>query len=226
MNRPDPPVEINPSADASACVIWLHGLGADGHDFEPVVPELELPDTLHVRFVFPHAPERPVTINGGMVMRAWYDIAPVTGGFSDNEVDIRQSVSLVSGMIAHEIDRGISADRIVLAGFSQGGAIALAAGLTWSEPLAGIIVLSSYLPMGDSAVQWINPASNSVPIFQAHGSRDPLIEMARGKASCALLRQLGYSVEWHEYPMEHSVCAEEIDDLSGWLLRVLDSADS
>jgi phospholipase/carboxylesterase len=225
MNQ-SPPVEIQPFADASACVIWLHGLGADGHDFEPVVSELELPDTLHIRFVFPHAPKRPVTINGGMVMRAWYDIAPAPGGFSDNEADITRSVSLVSGMIAHEIDRGISADRIVLAGFSQGGAIALAAGLTWSEPLAGIIVLSSYLPMADSADQWIDPASSSVPIFQAHGSRDPLIEMARGKASCALLRQLGYSVEWHQYPIEHSVCAEEIDDLSGWLLRALDSADA
>ncbi len=223
MSQLDPPVIIQTSTDPTACVIWLHGLGADGHDFEAIVPELNLPDSLGIRFIFPHAPKRPVSINGGVVMRAWYDISAAPGGFTDDDAEILQSVELVRDMIANELDHGMLANRIVLAGFSQGGAIALAAGLSTGKPLAGIMALSTYLPLAESAAQWLRPENVSVPIFQAHGLRDPQIPVARGKASRDFLQGHGYSVSWHEYPMEHSVCVEEIADLSRWLVTTLGS---
>jgi phospholipase/carboxylesterase len=203
-----------------AAVIWLHGLGADGHDFEPVVPELRLPPALRTRFVFPHAPVRPVTLNMGMPMRAWYDIVQLGGGRED-AAGIRESQSSVEALIGRERGRGIAPHRIVLAGFSQGGAIALQAGLRHGERLAGVLALSTYLPIAQTLAQERAPANADVPIFMAHGRFDEVIPMARAQQSRAALGALGYEVEWHEYAMPHSVCGEEIADIAGWLLRSL-----
>jgi phospholipase/carboxylesterase len=203
---------------AEATVIWLHGLGADGHDFEPIVPELGLPPTLRLRFVFPHAPVQPVTINGGLAMRAWYDI---TNDGRQDAAGIRASQQRVEALIEREKSRGVAPARIVLAGFSQGGAIALHTGLRHPERLAGILALSTYLPLADTLAAEAHPANREVPIFMAHGTEDPLIPLARARASRDALRALGYQVEWHEYPMPHSVCAEEIAHIGAWLTRVL-----
>jgi phospholipase/carboxylesterase len=209
-------IEIETGARPEAAVIWLHGLGADGHDFEPIVPQLGLARAPAVRFVFPHAPVRPVTINNGMRMRAWYDILQLGGGPED-EAGIRASQALLVELIAREKSRGIAADRIVLAGFSQGGAIALQTGLRHSERLAGILALSTYLPLAATLGRERSAANQDVPLFMAHGRHDDLIPISRARLSRELLERLGYEVEWREYPMPHAVCAEEISDIGAWL---------
>ena len=206
-------IETGPNPDAA--VIWLHGLGADGHDFEPIVPELEL--ARPVRFVFPHAPIRPVTINQGMRMRAWYDIFQFGGGPED-EPGLRASQKLTEQLIAAQ---GLPASRIVLAGFSQGGAIVLLTALRHAERLAGVMALSTYLPLAGTLAAERAEANRETPIFMAHGRYDDLIPMQRAQASREYLQKLGYAVEWHDYPMPHSVCAPEIADISSFLARVL-----
>ena len=204
-----------------AGVIWLHGLGADGHDFEPIVPELDLPDALRVRFIFPHAPMQPVTINGGESMRAWYDI------YNDrrhDEAGIRASQARVEALLARERTRGIAARRIVLAGFSQGGAIALQTGLRHAERLAGILALSTYLPLAETVDFEASPANRDVPIMMMHGTQDQLILLERASFSRRTLEELGYPVEWRQYRMQHAVCAEEIADIGAWLRKVLGTA--
>jgi phospholipase/carboxylesterase len=213
-------IEIQTGPTPDAAVIWLHGLGADGHDFEPIVPELRLPPSLQLRFVFPHAPVRPVTLNQGMRMRAWYDILRLGGGPED-EAGIRDSQRLVEGLVQQQVQSGINASRIVLAGFSQGGAIALQTALRHSAPLAGVLALSTYLPLADKLKDELKKENRSVPIFMAHGLYDDIIPLARAEQSKKLLTELGYDVEWHTYPMPHSVCPEEIADIAGFLARVL-----
>lgn len=212
-------VEIETGTGApEGSVIWLHGLGADGHDFEPIVPELRLPPDMPLRFVFPHAPVRPVTLNGGMAMRAWYDILTLDRNGLQDEAGIRDSAALLEQWIAREQERGIAANRIVVAGFSQGGAIALHAGLRATRTLAGIMALSTYLPLQDVFAEEVAPSD--VPIFMAHGALDPVLPMALGRESADLLIASGYNVEWHDYPMAHSVCLEEINAIRNWLLSV------
>jgi phospholipase/carboxylesterase len=215
-------IEVETAPNPSASVIWLHGLGADGHDFEPVVPELEL-DGLAIRFVFPHAPTMPVTINGGMVMRAWYDITDSQIRRED-ERGVRASQALVEALIAKEAGRGIPASRVVLAGFSQGGAIALHTAVRRAEPLAGIMALSTYLPLADMAAAEAHAASKRVPIFMGHGISDQVIPLPRAVSSRDALIALGYQVEWHQYPMPHSVSPQEISDIAAWLRGVLGPA--
>lgn len=200
-------------------VIWLHGLGADGHDFEPIVPELGLRQA--VRFIFPHAPVRPVTLNQGYRMRAWYDITGLDRRSLQDEAGIRQSARQVEALIAREGERGIAPGRIVLAGFSQGGAIALHTGLRQEVPLAGVMALSTYLPLETQFVAERATASQAVPVFMAHGTADPVLACTLGEHSRDLLESLGYAVEWHAYPMAHQVCLEEIRAVSAWLQRVL-----
>jgi phospholipase/carboxylesterase len=209
-------VEINSGPDPRAAVIWLHGLGADGHDFEPIVPELRLP--LPVRFVFPHAPVRPVTLNQGMRMRAWYDILQLGGGPED-EAGVRASQRVVEEMIAAERQRGMQ--KVVLAGFSQGGAVALQTALRHAQPIAGVLALSTYLPLHATLAAERSAASRDVPIFMAHGQYDDIIPLRRAEQSRQILERLDYQVEWHEYPMPHSVCPEEIGHISAFLQRVL-----
>jgi phospholipase/carboxylesterase len=209
-------VEINTGPNPQASVIWLHGLGADGHDFEPIVPELELAQP--VRFVFPHAPVRPVTINQGMRMRAWYDILQLGGGPED-EAGIRASQKLLEAMIAGEKNRGMRA--IVLAGFSQGGAIVLQTALRHPEALTGVLALSTYLPLHATLEAERSPANRELPIFMAHGQYDDIIPLARAEQSRKLLERLGYAVEWHVYPMPHSVSPEEIGAISAFLRKIL-----
>ena len=218
-------VEIETGAAPRASVIWLHGLGADGHDFEPIVPELQLPPTLPVRFVFPHAPVQAVTINGGARMRAWYDVYALDGVRREDETGVRASQARVEALIAREKARGVAARRIVLAGFSQGGAIALQAGLRHAERLAGIMALSTYLPLASSVAKEASAANRDVPIFMAHGVYDDLIPLARAAASRDALVAAGYQVEWHEYRMQHAVCAEEIADIARWLRTGLGSPE-
>lgn len=208
-------IQIETGPGPEAAVIWLHGLGADGHDFEPIVPELELEKP--VRFVFPHAPVRPVTINQGMRMRAWYDILQLGGGPED-EAGLRASQKLTEELIRAQ---GLPANRIVLAGFSQGGAIVLLAGLRYAERLAGVMALSTYLPLASTLAAERSAENRQTPIFMAHGRYDDLIPMQRAQTSRDYLQKLGYAVEWHDYPMPHSVCAPEIADISGFLARVL-----
>lgn len=202
--------------DATVAVIWLHGLGADGHDFEPIVPELRLPAELPVRFIFPHAPIRPVTINMGQRMRAWYDIYGFDGRHEDEE-GIRASARAVGDLVEREIARGVPSSRIVVAGFSQGAAMALHLGLRTPEPLAGAIALSGYLPLETAAATERTEASRRVAFFLGHGTQDPVVLHARGRAAFERLIGWGYQAEWHEYPMPHSVCAEEIAAISRWL---------
>ena len=198
-------------------VIWLHGLGADGNDFAPIVPELVDPAWPGLRFVFPHAPVRPVTINNGMPMRAWYDIVGFDLQARQDEAGVRASVAAVEALLAREHERGVPPERIVLAGFSQGGAIALAAGLCHARKLAGIVALSTYLPIADVVARERSAANAATPIFQAHGSADPVVVMQRGIESRDRLQAFGCTVDWHSYPMGHAVCAEEIADLRRWL---------
>ena len=213
-------IEIETGERPDGAVIWLHGLGADGHDFEPIVPELRLPQRLSLRFVFPHAPVRPVTLNQGMRMRAWYDILQLGGGREDDP-GIRTSQKSLEDLIAREGSRGIAPGRVVLAGFSQGGAIALQAALRYGERLAGTLALSTYLPLAATLAAERSTANRDAPIFMAHGSQDPMIPLERARASRDALAALGYAIEWREYPMSHSVCPEEISDIAAWLTRVL-----
>lgn len=212
-----PAVEHETAAHPTHSVIWLHGLGADGHDFAPIVPELVAPEWPALRFVFPHAPVRPVTINGGMPMRAWYDIADFDLNARQDEAGMRASVAAAGALIARENARGVPDERIVLAGFSQGGAIALAAGLRHPRRLAGIVALSTYLVLGDSLEAERSAANADTPIFQAHGTSDPVVAPPRGAAAHERLDALGYTVDWRTYPMAHAVCAQEIGDLRHWL---------
>ncbi len=211
-------IEVQTGSKPAASIIWLHGLGADGHDFEPIVPELKLAKP--VRFVFPHAPVRPVTINQGMRMRAWYDILQFGGGPED-EAGIRASQRLAEELIAKEKKKGLPAEKIVMAGFSQGGAIALQTALRYPERLAGALALSTYLPRAASLQSERSPANQGIPIFMAHGSYDDIIPLRRAEESRKLLEAAGYPVEWHEYPMPHSVCAEEIADMAAFLARIV-----
>ncbi len=212
-------IEIETGKNPTASIIWLHGLGADGNDFAPIVPEIRLP-RLAMRFVFPHAPVQPVTINGGMRMRAWYDITEGANRRED-ERGVRASQVLIETLIGREKQRGTAARRLVLAGFSQGGAIALQTGLRHPERIAGIRALSTYVPVAEELSAEASPANRDVPIFMAHGSYDPVIPLARAEQSRKLLESLGYPVEWREYGMPHSVCPEELADIGAWLVKVL-----
>lgn len=198
-------------------VIWLHGLGADGHDFVPIVPHLRSAQTRPIRFVFPHAPVRPVTVNGGMAMRAWYDILGVSIDRDQDEAGILASVVAVNRLILAQVHDGFSTDRIVLAGFSQGGAIALRAGLEQKTPLAGVIALSCYLLQADRLESWGTSVSRAVPIFMGHGRQDPVVPMTLGRTAAERLVAAGYLVEWQDYPMPHSVSPEEIQAIDQWL---------
>jgi len=210
-------VIIEPNEPATASVIWLHGLGANGHDFEPIVPELSESLTRKTRFIFPHAPHRSITINGGMVMPGWYDVTAMDIPAQQDAIGIQDSEQILCQYISQEIEQGISSQRIVLAGFSQGGAIALHTGLRYSLPLAGIMVLSSYLPLADTVEKEIHAANRQTPIFMAHGQHDPTILLVHAERSRTKLEQHGYGVEWHSYNMPHSVCPNEITDISDWL---------
>lgn len=214
---PLPAIEHETAANPRYSILWLHGLGADGNDFAPIVPELVDPAWPPLRFVFPHAPVRPVTINNGRSMRAWYDIAAFDLNARQDEAGMRASIGEVETLIARERSRGVPSEHIVLAGFSQGGAIALAAGLRHPEKLGGIIALSTYLPLHATLAGERHAANATLPIFWGHGTLDPVVILQRGTDSRDLLQSLGYTVDWHIYPMAHAVCAEEIDDLRRWL---------
>jgi len=221
VSEPLKKIELNPAQQADAAVIWLHGLGANGHDFEPIVPELGLPADARVRFVFPHAPEMPVTINNGYVMPAWYDIYAMNLGEQQDEQGIRASQQKIVELIEAEIAGGIAPGRIVLAGFSQGGAIVLQTGLRYPKKLAGIMVLSSYVPLKESLAAEKHPANHEVPVYYGHGRQDDIISIDHARESHALLLDEGYTVEWNEYDMPHAVIPEQIDDIGDWLKRVL-----
>lgn len=210
-------VTLVPAGTPTAAVIWLHGLGADGHDFVPIVQELRLPSSLAVRFVFPHARPRPITINNGFVMRGWYDIKSLARIRPEDAEGIRESATVVNRYIEQEVAAGIAANRIVIAGFSQGGAIALHVGLRYPQRLAGILALSTYLPLRDSVAAEASPANRDVPILMCHGVNDPVLPHDLGSTSRDLLQTLDHAVEWRSYPMEHQVCLEEIADISAWL---------
>ena len=217
-------IEIQTAPNPRAAVIWLHGLGADGNDFAPIVPGLGLRESPGIRFIFPHAPMRPVTVNNGYVMRAWYDVTAGDLEGRSRQVDengVRASQAAVENLIAHENRRGIAARDIVLAGFSQGGAIALQTGLRHRERLAGVMALSTYLPLANTLPAEAAAQNKDVPIFYAHGTYDPMIPLAMATASRDRLRAFGYPVEWHEYPMQHAVCPEEMADIGQWLRNVL-----
>ena len=217
-------IEIETGKNPSASVIWMHGLGADGNDFVPIVNEIELDGAPAIRFVFPHAPMRPVTINNGYVMRAWYDVS-----FGDlegqsrlaDERGVRESQAHITALIEREARRGVAAQDIVLAGFSQGGAIALQTGLRHPQKLAGVMALSAYLLLAESLLQEAAPANKTTPLFMAHGTYDPVVPLMMGAGSMTLLTGLGYAVEWRQYPMPHSVCPEEIQDIGAWLQKIL-----
>jgi phospholipase/carboxylesterase len=214
-------IVMTPATPPTASVIWMHGLGADGTDFVPLVPQLQLPDTVAPRFIFPNAPVRTVTVNNGMRMRAWYDI--YSRGVRDREdaAGILESAALVHGLINRERAAGISAQRVVLAGFSQGGAVALQAGLRYSQSLAGILALSTYLPLAPTVAAEAAPANQSVPILMCHGREDPIVPLDLAEKSCDTLNDLGYHPRWLDYPMQHQVCAAEIVAISQWLVQVL-----
>jgi phospholipase/carboxylesterase len=212
-------IELATGSEPRGTVIWMHGLGADGWDFVPIVRELPLPDDLQLRFIFPHAPVRPVTINNGFQMRAWYDISQSDLARVPDESGIRESQSSVDRLIAREKERGMAADRILLAGFSQGGAIALQTGLRIADRLAGIVALSTYLPLESSLDAEASAANKSTPIFMAHGTQDPIVPLSLGESSRRALQDRGYSVEWHTYPMPHAVCAEEVEALGAFLAQ-------
>ena len=216
-----PCVEMESGPNPDASVIWLHGLGADGNDFVPIVEEMRLPASLPIRFVFPHAPVRPVTINAGMPTRAWYDIAGADFANRADERGVKASCAQVEALIAREKARGIPAKQIVLAGFSQGGAIAIYAGCRHAERLAGIVALSTYLVMAGKLAEEGSAANRDVPIFMAHGTQDPMIRLEWCDASRRALETAGYRVEWHTYPMPHSVVWEEVEAIDAFLGRVL-----
>ena len=215
-----PGIELETAPNPSASVIWLHGLGADGNDFVPIVAELALPPGMPTRFVFPHAPLRAVSINNGMRMRAWYDITGADLSRRADMAGVRQSQAQLEALIEREGERGIRPERIVLAGFSQGGAIALYTGLRHAERLAGIMALSTYLIAPDRLAAEASSANRAVPIFMAHGSADPVVRLEWAEASRSVLEAAGYAVEWHGYTMQHSVCLEEVQAIGAWLRRL------
>jgi phospholipase/carboxylesterase len=198
-------------------IVWLHGLGADGHDFAPIVPELVRPDWPGIRFVFPHAPVRPVTVNGGMRMRAWYDIKSLSTDDRADEAGLRESMREVDALLARERDRGVPPERQLLVGFSMGAALALCAGLRREAPVAGIAALSGYLPLAEALPREMTPGGKATPVFMAHGSQDPVVQPAWGSRSRDALKALGVDVRWKTYPMPHSVCADEVRDLGDWM---------
>lgn len=209
------------SSDADAAVIWLHGLGADGSDFVPIVSELILPAGLNIRFVFPHAPVRPITINQGYRMRGWYDITSLDIANRDDEAGIIESSNILTRLCDEQLAQGIAAEHIIVAGFSQGGAIALYAGLRYPSALGGIMALSTYLPMQHRLQLEATAANRDTPVFMAHGQHDDVVALQFGQQTCTLLQQQGYRLQWHDYAMAHSVCMEEISDISDWLGYVL-----
>jgi phospholipase/carboxylesterase len=215
------PVIIAAPGRHTATVIWLHGLGADGHDFEPIVPELGLPAGHGIKFIFPHAPHRPVTVNGGFVMRAWYDIRRANLSEVEDAAGITASAQSVEHLMDSEIAGGITPNRLVLAGFSQGGAIALYCGVRSRQPVALVLALSTYLPLQTTTQTEHTPASLTTPVLMCHGTADPIVPLAAGRQSADRLRVLGYAVDWREYPMGHSLCDEEIDDIGACLRRHL-----
>ena len=213
-----PAIEIESQSNATASVIWLHGLGADGHDFEPIIPELKLPDSMAVRFILPHAPAKPITINGGVVMPAWFDILE----HGERHIDVAQllaSTAEIHKFIDREVERGIASEQILLVGFSQGGAVCLQAGLTYDKPLAGILGLSTFFPTAEAVVP--HPANASLPIQIFHGTLDPLLPEWMAENTIKYLKKLGYTPGYKTYPMPHSVCTEEIADISDWLQKTL-----
>ena len=216
-----PAIELEYGSDPVYTILWLHGLGADGNDFVPIVDELGLPPDARIRFIFPHAPKRPVSINNGFVMRAWYDVLSPDFGSLEDEAGLRDSQRAIEALLEREQRRGIASTRIVLAGFSQGGAMALQTGLRYPERLAGIMALSCYLPLRQILTAEAHHANSATPILMAHGSRDPVVPLALAAASRRQLLESDYMVEWHEYPMAHTVCAEEMADIGAWLRRVL-----
>ncbi len=214
-------IDVETTDSPTATVIWLHGLGADGHDFEDIVPMLGLPKDLGVRFIFPNAPIRPVTLNGGMQMRAWFDIISLSENLEINKEDLADSHQSIHQLILSEIERGIDPENIVLAGFSQGGSLALYCGLSFDQSLGGILALSTFLPDPEQLTFPINGNNINTPIFMTHGILDPLIPIEFGKHTCQMLIDQGCNVVWREYPMYHSVCNDEIDDIGHWLTEVL-----
>lgn len=214
-------IEVETGRDPSGTVLWLHGLGADGHDFEPIVPQLTLAGERALRFIFPHAPVRPVTINNGLTMRAWYDILGFDRRVAQDEPGIRASAAQVTELIQREQQRGIASERIVLAGFSQGGAIAIYAGVRHPQKLAGIMGLSCYMLLEDSLPAERSRANYNTPVFLAHGEQDPVVDVRRGLQTRELLEAGGYPVQWHSYQMPHSVCPQEVMDIAAWLRAVL-----
>ena len=220
MQQPET-VEVRTGESPSGSVIWLHGLGADGHDFEPIVPELRLPADLALRFVFPHAPVRPVTINGGMAMRAWYDIYDFNPGGPVDDASMAESAAHVGTLVARENQRGVPSERIVLAGFSQGGAIALQFALGSNERFAGVVGLSTYLPLMRTFGDDVGTANKDTPFFLAHGTMDPVLPIMLGQAAHDWLKKRGHTIEWHDYSMGHQVCMEEITHLAAWFRRTL-----
>ena len=214
---PLPCIEVETGASPEFAVIWLHGLGADGHDFEPIVPELIDPSWPALRFVFPNAPVRPITINNGMAMRAWYDISGMEIAQKQDEPGVRASIGLLDELVDREIGRGVPSEHIFLAGFSQGGAIVLSGGVRSSKKLGGIIALSTYLPIAEKTDGEMSAANSAIPIFMAHGMLDSVIPHTLAEMSRDYLKQRGYGIDWHAYPMAHQVCAEEIADLKRWI---------
>jgi len=214
-------LELCTSDSPDASVIWLHGLGADGHDFEALVPELRLPSKLAIRFIFPHAPFRPITVNNGYVMRGWYDIVSLQIDRQEDIDGVAESSALLSQLIETEINRGIAGNRIILAGFSQGGAIVLNTGLHYPQPLAGILALSTYVPMLDQLATTLAEANKATPIFMAHGLMDDVININIASTSRTQMQALGLILQWHDYPMGHSVCADEISHIRDWLIQRL-----
>lgn len=210
-------VEINPEQNATHCIIWLHGLGADGHDFVPIVPELKLPSNLAIRFIFPHAPIMPVTINNGYKMRAWFDIHDFSLSTKIDKEGIQASQKTVESLIETQIASGIPSENIILAGFSQGGAIALTTGINFNKRLGGILALSTYLPLPDQLLINAATVNRSLPIFVAHGTQDSVLPFLLGESTAKVLEQSGFQVDWHSYVMPHSVCGQEIADISKWI---------
>jgi phospholipase/carboxylesterase len=216
-----PNIEVSTNDAPQVAIIWMHGLGADGNDFVPFVKELNLSGLPGIRFIFPHANTMPVTINGGYTMRAWYDIIHTDLGRQEDEKGLRASQLQVEALIEREKSRGIPASRIILGGFSQGCAMTLQTGLRYKEKLGGLLCLSGYVPLADKVAAERSAANQDTPIFLVHGRLDPVIPLARATASRDLLQSLGYNVEWHDYYMQHSVCPEEVSDISGWLNKIL-----
>lgn len=215
-----PAIELEPSQPPIGSVIWLHGLGADGHDFAPIVPVFNFPETMPLRFIFPHAPEIPVTMNNGYVMRAWYDIVSISMDQHADQKGIQDSVQKIIDFIEHEKARGIPSHKIMIAGFSQGAVIALSTALAYTETLGGIIALSGYLPEAEYQLTHAKDANKKTPIFLAHGNADPVVPFFLGKSLHQLLEKFQYPVDWHTYEMQHSVCPQEIQDIAQWIKKL------